>query len=1346
MQFLKLEIDGFGIYRDVKIDGLNSGLIIVYAPNGAGKSTLKAFMQAMLFWDPNARTSDIRDYKPPRSNSFGGRALIRHSKYGEQLVTANFLNKQRNVSPIGSASQITTAQLSGRASAEVYRSIFSINNLNLQDGTGNSYHEISSAMGGIVIDAGTADVDEILKSIKESAETIYKSGTAAVNPDINKLLKSLNEYSSRLKDLRANEGDYARLEKELDECEQERTNLEKAVTVARQHLSEARQLQNAWPVWIEICNAETELHELPSNLDNFPARGVERLREHLAAIEKYTLEFTNQQIDLNKAADELKTVQPDVRVIGSREDIIQLDNQMPLFQKMLKESGDFNIKLDQCSQDIKAKLAALPGWNEEEVLKFNTSVEAMQDWRAAAEALDSTSAELKKADDAMNALHTFSIEDKTDGGISVPRNTQQYIEYVEKQIEEQEKLQQLASSTNLDVSSDVLDDALINHVARIEELNQKMLLYANERANIVQENQLKARLEMDFNRSLTDFKGWNRETVAQFDLSIGAEQIADTHVNNLSAALQSLQNAEVNLKRLKGRLENATSEEADNKRAFDVKWAKVPPDSEALDEKIQAMAAAVPLIANEKRLSEAIVTDKAELVKKQAELQTVKEKSTPTTKTILQFTIGIVLLFVGLLAISVTHGNMKYVGIGILIMVVGGVVAYHSKWRPRASISPTGILESDIQRLESSIAAAENQAKTSGAERERLSKILQCEITDESIETLNSELKNERKRRESFDKERLEMESLARAVRAKKDDYTECEAEFRAAKTTFDQQTQQWKAYLTGLKLDPVTTPEALPRLRSAIREMRNLLDRLNQVELRVKELTASVQRILGDGIELAGMLGLSAPVEESLETFAIRCTTLLSEAQNRKQQAELGSRDIENGAKLLKRLHSELASARAKLERLQTDRAHAFTPASTALGSWQSKLATTPFSLTTGSQEFSSAVEIIKEVKHLHSVRSEYAEKLEANQKAMDSIVGLGAQLAVRLEMNAPEQETLVQFCNQLKERLVSADALATERSQRENELSASRQKLEAVEKRREEELQKLANLLDSAGASTEAEFYNRAELWEKKERLNSIVANGITKLTTLSAPGEAVQILKGKLAGCELSDIEMAIEAADAKVKELQAELQRTNELVGEKNTRMEAIQNSDDIAKLQFEREAVLAEIAPLAEEWAALRIAHELLTVSRQRYEKEHQPAILQNAGRYLSTITHGRYTGILHTDDKKRKPILLGSTGERKTVQWNQGLQDQVMFCLRLGIIEDYSSKEESLPVIFDDVLVNCDADHRDGASRCIAEAAHTHQIFYFTCHMPTVDALRKHSVNCQYMEIEDGMLKLLKAG
>lgn len=1345
MQFVNLDIDGFGIYRDVKFDGLNSGLVIVYASNGAGKSTLKAFMQAMLFWDPNARTSDVRDYKPQRSNSFGGRALIRHSMFGEQLVTANFLNKQRTVMPIGSSRQISTAQLSGRASAEVYRSIFSINHLNLQDGTGNSYQEISSAMGGIVIDAGTADVDEILSSLKKEYEPIYKSGSNATTSEINKKLASLGQVVSKLKELRANDGEYARLEKELEVCEKERVRLGSAVALARQSLAEAQQLNNAWPIWIEICEAEAGLQELPSSLDTFPARGVERLREHLATVEKYALEATNQQIDLDREVEELKTVQPDAIVIACRQEISQLENQLPLFQSMQTEADDLTLKLDQCSQDLTGRLATLPGWSEDDVLEFDTSAETLQVWRAAAEALDGTAAELRQAEEAMSALHTFAMEEKAEGGSSLPRNTQQYIEYLEMQIAEKEKLQQETAPTNLDNSCEVEDELLLNHTSEIEALNQKMPLFANLTANLENENLTKTTLETGFNKSLLDFNGWTMETVAQFDLSMNAEQAADIHAKNLSVAMQSLQNAEVNLNRLKGRLENATKEEADNKRAFDVKWAKVPPGPEALDEKIQALAAAVPLIANEKRLRKAIATDKAELEKKQAELLTVKESGKSASQKIPSIILGSLFFIAGSLIIILTHGNVKYLGIGILFIVVGIAIAYLLKLKTNTSISPTAILESDIQRLESSIAAAEKQAESSGVERERLSKTLQCEITAEAIETASSELKNERKRRESFDRERLELDALTRAVRAKKDDYAECEAEYRAAKTTFDQQTQDWKAYLSGLKLDPVTTPEALPRLRSTIREMRNLLDKLHLAVNRVTQLNANLQLILNEGVALSRMLGIPAPVEETLEAFAVQCAALLNEAQTRLQQAALGSRDMEHSAQVLKRMQEELAAARTKLGSLQSERERADTAARAARAAWQFMLTATPFSPAATSQEFNSAVEIIREMKHLHTNRSELIEKLAANQRAMDSIVGLGAQLAVSLEMDAPVQESLLRFCTQLQERLRVADALASERSKRENDLSVSRQKLEAVEKRRMEEVQRLSDLLELAGASSEEEFYTRAGLWQRKERLISIIAEGNTKLTALSAPGEALQILKGKLSSATQYGIEEAIATATAKVTELHAELQITNEQVGEKNTKMEAIQNSDEIAKLQVEREAILAEIAPLAEEWAALRIAHELLSVSRQKYEKEHQPAILQNAGRYLSTITQGRYTGILHTDDKKGKPTLLGSSGEHKTVQWNQGLQDQVMFCLRLGIIEDYSSREEKLPVIFDDVLVNCDAEHRDGAARCIAEAAHAHQIFYFTCHTPTVDALQKHSMSSQYLEIEDGRLKLLQA-
>ena len=72
MKINGLEIDGYGIWTGLKLEGLCDGLNVLYGPNEAGKTTLLQFIRSVLYGFSPAR----RRYFPPlRGGRPGGSAV-----------------------------------------------------------------------------------------------------------------------------------------------------------------------------------------------------------------------------------------------------------------------------------------------------------------------------------------------------------------------------------------------------------------------------------------------------------------------------------------------------------------------------------------------------------------------------------------------------------------------------------------------------------------------------------------------------------------------------------------------------------------------------------------------------------------------------------------------------------------------------------------------------------------------------------------------------------------------------------------------------------------------------------------------------------------------------------------------------------------------------------------------------------------------------------------------------------------------------------------------------------------------------------------------------------------------
>ena len=75
---------------------------------------------------------------------------------------------------------------------------------------------------------------------------------------------------------------------------------------------------------------------------------------------------------------------------------------------------------------------------------------------------------------------------------------------------------------------------------------------------------------------------------------------------------------------------------------------------------------------------------------------------------------------------------------------------------------------------------------------------------------------------------------------------------------------------------------------------------------------------------------------------------------------------------------------------------------------------------------------------------------------------------------------------------------------------------------------------------------------------------------------------------------------------------------------------------------------------------------------------------------------------------------------------SEGTCDQVYLALRLAGLSLYSEKEEALPFIVDDILVNFDEQRSLSTLRVLAELSKRTQIIMFTHHAHIVELAEEH--------------------
>ena len=75
---------------------------------------------------------------------------------------------------------------------------------------------------------------------------------------------------------------------------------------------------------------------------------------------------------------------------------------------------------------------------------------------------------------------------------------------------------------------------------------------------------------------------------------------------------------------------------------------------------------------------------------------------------------------------------------------------------------------------------------------------------------------------------------------------------------------------------------------------------------------------------------------------------------------------------------------------------------------------------------------------------------------------------------------------------------------------------------------------------------------------------------------------------------------------------------------------------------------------------------------------------------------------------------------------SRGTREQLYLAMRFGLIQEYETRSEPLPVVMDDVFVNFDDDRRDKVIEILKEFSEGRQVIILSCHKQSLDLFTRH--------------------
>lgn len=365
-----------------------------------------------------------------------------------------------------------------------------------------------------------------------------------------------------------------------------------------------------------------------------------------------------------------------------------------------------------------------------------------------------------------------------------------------------------------------------------------------------------------------------------------------------------------------------------------------------------------------------------------------------------------------------------------------------------------------------------------------------------------------------------------------------------------------------------------------------------------------------------------------------------------------------------------------------------------------------------------------------LREASQEQAQAASLDRRVQDMRAGLEAfDRHVRELCNAADKSLLPVLAEQA---VVALHSQLEQTRQEDVEQQLLRQEL----KRQQHREQDLARRLEQAAADL-TQLVSLGEVDSEHKFL--VLAQGAPRWHALREElrqcDQLLQTVRGdedpeafvqSLANSDAAELVSQLTVLQAELEKADAEFNEALQQRGAAAAKLRDLDRDSRAAQLAQELESTRSQLRDAVDQWATLTLARHFMQRAMQRFEREHQPRMLQDVANLLQRMTLGRYVGLARKlDDQGTLQVCQADGTVKEPHQLSTGTREQLYLAFRLAYVLHYCRETEPLPIVMDDVLVNFDEGRANATLEVLVELAQRMQMILLTCHPTTVERVRQ---------------------
>lgn len=280
---------------------------------------------------------------------------------------------------------------------------------------------------------------------------------------------------------------------------------------------------------------------------------------------------------------------------------------------------------------------------------------------------------------------------------------------------------------------------------------------------------------------------------------------------------------------------------------------------------------------------------------------------------------------------------------------------------------------------------------------------------------------------------------------------------------------------------------------------------------------------------------------------------------------------------------------------------------------------------------------------------------------------------------------------------------------------------KVATLSEERNRAAERVAHYVASFGCSDVDDFRSRWATYTKQSELLAKMDECRRRLQTAIGTGEHFSDFISSISSASPELIQSELDEVRGRRTELGEERDTMNTTLGELRAGIVRLSSGQDLLVKQSDVEVKLQQLRDCAVDWVRWQIALAVLDSAIAKHESTRQPQVIKAAEELLSRMTDGRYPRIVKRLDDNELVVRDAEDRSRELTELSRGTREELYLAMRLGLIEEYEKRSESMSVIMDDILANFDDDRGPLAVQLIAKFAENRQVIVLTCHKNTYD-------------------------